>query len=69
MNLLDIICQSKILLKSIDELLILIAEAKNKDNVSESEMSLLNDNINKTMAMIKSFTKNYNEYLTAINCT
>ena len=69
MNLLDIICQSKILLQTIDELLILIVMVKNKDNFSESEMSLLNDNINKTVAMIKSFTKNYNKYLTAINCT
>ena len=65
MNLIEIICQSKILLKAINELLILINEVKNKDNLIQIEMSFLNDNINKTVAMIKSFIKNYNEFLTS----
>ena len=65
MNSLDqLIHQSKILLEIIDELLVSIRKAMDKKNLSKSEMRFLNDTINKTVAVSKSFMENYNEFLT-----
>ena len=65
MNSLDqLIHQSKILLEIIDELLISIRKATDKENLSKTEMCFLNDTINRTVAVTKSFIKNYNEFLT-----
>ena len=52
------------LLEIIDELLVSIRKAMDKKNLSKSEMRFLNDTINKTVAVSKSFMENYNEFLT-----
>ena len=64
MNSLDeLIRQSKMLLKIIDELLVSIKKAMDKENLSKTEMCFLNDTINKTVAVSKSFMENFNEFL------
>ena len=67
MNSLDqLLRQSKILLEVIDELINLIKKAKdelNKQNFSDREMFLLNNNIKKTLNLSKLFMENYNEFI------
>lgn len=64
MNSLDeLIRQSNLLLEIIDELLISIQKAKDKNNLSKTEMSFLNDTIKRTLVVSKSFLENYNEFL------
>ena len=64
MNSLDqLIRQSKMLLEIIDELLVSIQKAIDKENLSKTEMRFLNDTIKKTVAVSKSFMENYNEFL------
>ena len=64
MNSLDkLIRQSKILLEIIDELLVSIKKAMDKENLSKTEMCFLNDTINRTVAVSKSFLVNFNEFL------
>ena len=58
--------QSKILLEVIDELINLIKKAKdelNKQNFSDRQMFLLNNNIKKTLNLSKLFMENYNEFI------
>ena len=65
MNSLDqLIHQSKTLLEIIDELLVSIRKAMDKENLNETEMCFLNETINKTIVVTKSFIENYNEFLT-----
>lgn len=65
MNSLDeLIRQSKILVEIIDELLVSIKKAMDKKNLCKTEMCFLNDTINRTVAVSKSFMENYNEFLT-----
>ena len=51
------------LLEIIDELLVSIRMAMDKKNLSKTEMCFLNDTINKTVAVSKSFMDNFNEFL------
>ena len=68
MNSLDeLIRQSNLLLEIIDDLLKSINKAKDKNDLSKTEMDFLNDTINKTIAVSKSFMDNYNEFLTNQN--
>ena len=65
MNSLDqLIHQSKMLLEIIDELLVSIRKAIDKENLSKTKMCFLNNTINKTIVVTKSFMENYNEFLT-----
>lgn len=65
MNSLDqLIHQSKTLLEIIDELLVSIKKAMDKENLSKTEMCFLNETINKTVAVSKSFMENYNKFIT-----
>ena len=64
MNSLDqLIHQSEILLEIFDKLLVSIRKAMDKKNLSETEMCFLNDTINRTVAVSKSFMENFNEFL------
>ena len=65
MNSLDeLIRQSNLLIEIIDELIMSIRKAKDKNSVSKTEMSFLNDTIKKTLVVSKCFLDNYNEFLT-----
>ena len=65
MNSLDqLIRQSNILVEIIDDLIISIKKAKDKKDLCKTEIDFLNDTINKTIAVVKSFMENYNEFLT-----
>ena len=65
MNSLDeLIRQSNLLIEIINELITLIQKAKAKNEVSQTEMSFLNDTIKKTLVVSKSFMENYNEFIT-----
>ena len=56
MNSLDeLIHQSDLLIEIIDELLISIRKAKDKNNLSETEMSFLNDTIKRILVVSKCF--------------
>ena len=64
MNSLDkLIRQSNLLIEIIDELLKSIKKAQNKNDLCKTEMVFLNDTINRTIAVTKSFMENYNEFL------
>ena len=65
MNSLDkLIRQSNLLIEIINELITSIQKAKAKNEVSQTEMSFLNDTIKKTLVVSKSFMENYNEFIT-----
>ena len=65
MNSLDqLIRQSNILVEIIDDLINSINKEKDKKHLFKIELDLLNNNINRTIAMIKSFIENCNEFLT-----
>ena len=51
------------LLEIIDELLVSIQKAMDKEDFSKTEMCFLNDTINRTVAVSKSFIENFNEFL------
>ena len=65
MNSLDeLIRQSNLLIEIINELITSIQKAKAKNEVSQTEMSFLNDTIKKTFVVSKPFMENYNEFIT-----
>ena len=65
MNSLDqLIRQSNILLKIVDELLKSIKKAQNKEYLSKIELDVLNETIKRTLNVSKSFIENFNEFLT-----
>ena len=64
MNLQDqLINQSAALLQIIDELINLIAEAKNENNLTKKQLNALMDNVTKTLNLVKLFEKNYNDFI------
>ena len=65
MNSFDqLIRQSNILLKIVDELLKSIKKAQDKKDLSKTELDVLNETIKRTLNVSKSFMENYNEFLT-----
>ena len=65
MNSLDqLIHQSNILIEIIDELIKSIKKTQDKKDLSKTELDFVNDAINRTLAVSKSFIENYNEFLT-----
>ena len=65
MNSLDqLIRQSNILIEIVDELLKSIKKAQDKEYLSKTELDVLNETITRTLNVSKSFTENYNEFLT-----
>ena len=65
MNSLDqLIRQSNILLKIVDELFKSIKKAQNKEYLSKIELDVLNETIKRTLNVSKSFIENFNEFLT-----
>ena len=65
MNSLDqLIRQSNILIEIIDELIKSIKKAQDKQDLSKNELDFVNETINRTLTVSKSFIENYNEFLT-----
>ena len=65
MNLLDqLINQTNILIEILDDTINLIRNLQEKETIlTENEMSHLQQNIYKTFDLVKSYMKNYDEFL------
>ena len=64
MNSLDqLIRQLNILIEIIDELIKSIKKTQDKKDLSKTKLNFVNDAINRTLTVSKSFIENYNEFL------